>query len=104
MSDLLEDPDGAPYPEEVQVLVRNLGVVQEASGLDDLVEFVGLVEALEAVRGAALEADAREYSLHWHDGLRTPICGGSDPLLARYPTPTATLQVRRVGDWEDVDG
>lgn len=47
MTELLEDPDGAPYPEEVQVLLRKVEpVIVEADR--DLFRLL-LVDALESV-------------------------------------------------------
>lgn len=77
MSDLLEDPDGAPYPEEVQELVRVLEV--EFLGEVELAEAKRmLVEALESVAAdvwdAAFETGG-EFVSAWSHGDNGP----SDP-------------------------
>lgn len=48
MSDLLEDPDGAPYPERVQKFVREWSPWND--GVRDVADFrAELVDALESV-------------------------------------------------------
>lgn len=50
MSDVLEDPDGSPYPEEVQGLVTLLlHVVRFDIDIEHVL--IPLVRALESVRG-----------------------------------------------------
>ena len=69
MSDLLEDPDGAPYPDEVQTFYETLNVY-------DIDTQLGLVAALEAVAASA-----------WADGFASAADSytGGDLGLPRNP-------------------
>jgi hypothetical protein len=87
--ELLEDPDGAPYPEAVQEYVRrHLPPVVVISAKADEEVRIALVAALESVAGVAAERAVSDVANAWQ------FKGWADVLI---PMPTEGIPALAVG-------